>query len=229
MKGAAVKWSPSVTVVIAVLSGVGPAVAADPAALVEDVSGASAGVEFMDYLAVGREIRLGAQDRLILDYLRSCWRETITGGTVTIGAEQSAIKGGTVSRDKVECDGGKMRLTVDQAAKSGVVVFRAPPKPAAGHNAAVERTIYAQSPIFELGGAGRLVVERLDKPDASLTLEIAPSQLLRGSFYDFAKEGRTLTAGGIYRATIAGRSLVFAVDAKAKPGATPPASRLLKL
>src|SRR5947207_574682 len=66
-KGAAVKWSSSGVAVIAVLSGVGPAVAADPAALVEDVSGASAGVEFMDYLAVGREIRLGAQDRLVLD------------------------------------------------------------------------------------------------------------------------------------------------------------------
>jgi hypothetical protein len=51
------------------------AMAADSVALVEDVSGTSAGVEFMDYVAAGREIRLGAEDRLVLDYLRSCWRE----------------------------------------------------------------------------------------------------------------------------------------------------------
>jgi hypothetical protein len=225
-----VNWISSVVAATAVLSGlgIGPAAAVEPVALVEDVSGTSAGVESMDYLAAGREIRLGARDRLVVDYLRSCWRETISGGTVTIGTEQSAIKGGTISRDKIECDGGRMRLTVDQAAKSGVVVFRAPPKPGSGHNAAIERTIYGLSPIFELGGAGRLVVERLDKPDAALALDIAPAQLLRGSFYDLAKDGRALTAGGVYRASVAGRSVVFQVDAKAKPGATPPAGRLLK-
>jgi hypothetical protein len=224
-----VKGLPSIVAVVAVLSGAGPAIAADPVALVEDVSGTSAGVEFMDYLAIGREIHLAAQDRLVLDYLRSCWRETITGGTVTVGLEQSAIKGGAVERVKIECDGGRMRLTADQAAKGGVVVFRAPPKPAAAYNPAADRTIYAQSPIFELGGSGKLVIERLDKPDAPLTLDIAPAQLLRGKFYDFAKHGRTLTAGGVYRASIAGRSLIFAIDAKAKPGATAPAGRLLKL
>jgi hypothetical protein len=219
--------------VLTILSGLGlgasPADAADPVALVEDVSGNSAGVEFMDYLAAGRELRLGAQDRLVIDYLRSCWRETITGGTVTIGTEQSVVTGGKVSRDKIECDGGKMRLTTDQAAKSGVVVFRAPPKPTAGHGPAVERKVYGLSPILELGGAGTLVVERLDKSDAVLTLEIVPAQLLRGKFYDFAKNGRVLVAGGIYRAILAGRSVVFQVDARAKPGAIAPAGRLLTL
>jgi hypothetical protein len=226
-----VNWFSSRLAVAATLMGfgIGAAMAADPAALVEDVDGASAGVEFMDYLAAGREIRLAPQDRLVLDYLRSCWRETITGGTVTVGAEQSVVKGGTISRDKVECDGGKMRLTADQAAKSGVVVFRAPPKPGAAHAAPGERRIYGLSPIIELGGAGKLVVERLDKPEAALTLEVAPGQLLRGHFYDFAKNGQALAAGGTYRASIAGRSLVFQVDAKAKPGAIAPAGRLLTL
>ncbi len=222
-------WSPSVVTAIAVLTGLGvsPAAAVDPVALVEDVSGTSAGVEFMDYLAVGREIRLGAQDRLVVDYLRSCWRETITGGTVTIGAEQSAVKGGTVSRDKVECDGGKMHLTADQAAKSGVVVFRAPPKP--GAHPEVQQTIYGLSPLVDLGGAGKLRLERLDKPGERIELDIAPGQLVRGAFYDFAKNGQILVAGGIYRASIGTRNLVFQVDRGAKPGTTPPAGRLLKL
>jgi hypothetical protein len=226
-----VNWSPSVVIAIAILLGLraDPAAAADSVALVEDVSGNSAGVEFMDYLAAGRELHLDAKDRLVIDYLRSCWRETITGGTVTIGAEQSVVTGGKVSRDKIECDGGKMRLTTDQAAKSGVVVFRAPPKPAAGHGPAAERKVYGLSPILELSGAGTLVVERLDKSDAVLTLEIVPAQLLRGKFYDFAKNGRVLAAGGIYRVSFAGHSVVFQVDVRAKPGAIAPAGRLLTL
>src|SRR6266404_1392930 len=216
--GAPVKWSHSVIVRAAVLSGlgIGSASAADPVALIEEVGGTPPGVEFMDYLAAGREIHLGQNDRLVIDYLRSCWRETIKGGTVTIGAEQSNVAGGTVSREKIECDGGKLRLSTDQAAKSGVVVFRAPPKPAAGNKLGAERTLYGLSPLIELGGAGTLVVERLDKLGAPLTLDIKPGQLLRGAFYDFARDGLVLVAGGVYRASIGGRAVVFQIDAKAK-------------
>jgi hypothetical protein len=226
-----VKWSLSLIVLNAVLSGLGmvSASAADPVALIEDVSGTPPGVEFMDYLAAGREIHLGQNDRLVIDYLRSCWRETITGGTVTIGPEQSSVSGGTLSREKIECDGGKLRLSTDQAAKSGVVVFRAPPKPAAGSKFAVERTIYGLSPLIEIGGAGTLVVERLDKLGAPLTLDIKPGQLVRGAFYDFARDGLALVAGGVYRASVGSRAVVFQIDAKAKSDATAPAGRLLKL
>jgi hypothetical protein len=226
-----VTWFLSLAVLAAFLSGFGmrSASAADPVALIEDVSGTPAGVEFMDYLAVGRQIELGRNDRLVIDYLRSCWRETVTGGTVTIGTEQSSVAGGAVSREKIECDGGRLQLSTDQAAKSGVVVFRAPPKPAAGSKIAVERRLYGLSPLIELGGAGTLVVERLDKPGAPLTLDIKPGQLLRGAFYDFARDGHALMAGGVYRASIGGRAVVFEIDAKAKSGATAPVGRLLKL
>jgi hypothetical protein len=224
-------WSCRVIGIVAIFAALGlrPAAAADPVALVEDVSGTQSGVEFMDYLAAGQQIRLGPKDRLVIDYLASCWRETIVGGNVTVGPEQSTVANGTVSRERTECDGGKLRLTADQAAKSGVVVFRAPPKPAAPGNSTVERTIYGVSPIIELGSAGRLVIERLDKTAAPLAFDVAPDQLLRGAFYDLAKNGGALVAGGVYRASFAGRAVVFQVDAKAKPGATAPAGRLLKL
>ena len=58
-----------------------------PVALVEDVTGAP-GVEFMDYVEVGKIIPLNAQDSVVLDYLYSCVRETITGGVITVGKEQ---------------------------------------------------------------------------------------------------------------------------------------------
>jgi hypothetical protein len=207
-----------------------PALAADPVALVEDVAGAPAGVEFMDYLSAGKVIRLGAKDGLVVDYFHSCIRETITGGTITIGAAQSSVAGGTVSRQKVECDGGKLRLTTEQAAKSGVVVFRAPAKPRnLNAEASVERTLYGLSPLIDLRGGGKLLLERLDQPGERLEIDVPANQLVRGTFYDCAKHGQSLARGGIYRATADGRSVVFKVDPMAQPGASPLAGRLLRL
>ena len=98
----------------ALLAPAMPAMATDPSAIVEDTKG-KVDVEFMDYLAPGRVVRLGAADELVLGYLRSCWRETIRGGTVTIGTEQSTVAGGNVKREKVKCEGSKLKLTADQA------------------------------------------------------------------------------------------------------------------
>ena len=78
-----------------------PALAAQiPVALVEEVSGAPAGVEFMDYVETGKTIELGARGGIVLSYLNSCVRETISGGTVTVGTDQSDVQGGKVARTK---------------------------------------------------------------------------------------------------------------------------------
>src|SRR5262249_44718503 len=95
-----------------------------PAAVVEDVSGKSAGVEFMDYVTPGKVIRLGRQDTIVLGYLKSCWRETIVGGTVTVGTEQSDVQGGKVERTQVKCDAGRMQLSGSQAVQSAGYVSR---------------------------------------------------------------------------------------------------------
>ena len=95
-----------------------PMAARAQVALVEDVNSKSAGVQSMDYVATGKQIRLGKQDTLVLSYLKSCWRETIAGGTVTVGAEQSDVQGGTVQRQKVDCDGDRLILTAQQASQS---------------------------------------------------------------------------------------------------------------
>ena len=65
----------------------------------------------MDYVEPGQVIRLGAADGLVLGYLKSCWRETITGGTVTVGTEQSQVAGGEVARVLVQCEGGNSSAT----------------------------------------------------------------------------------------------------------------------
>jgi hypothetical protein len=76
-------------------------------ALVEQVNGRVTGLELMDYVLLGQRIQFGPDDTLVLDYLRSCWRETITGGSMTAGAEQSEVQNGKIERHKVDCDGGK--------------------------------------------------------------------------------------------------------------------------
>src|SRR6516225_4849848 len=73
--------------------------AQSPAAVVEEIQGSVPGIAFMDYVEPGQIIRLGAHDRIMLGYLKSCWRETISGGTVTVGPEQSEVAGGDGARE----------------------------------------------------------------------------------------------------------------------------------
>lgn len=215
--------------VFAGLIGIAPtAWAQAPVAVVEDVTGNPAGVEFMDYVSAGKVIRLAAKDQIVLGYMKSCWRETITGGTVTVGLEQSEVAGGNVRREKVGCDGGKMQLSAQQASKSGAMVFRAPPKPVPGAGPQPELTLYGLSPVIDLKGGGKLIIERLDQPGEKHEVTIGGQQLLRGSFYDFAKADKSLVAGGVYRASAGSRQIVFKVDPYARPGQAPVVSRLLR-
>ena len=198
-----------------------------PVAVVEDVSGKAAGVEAMDYVSPGQVIHLGKGDTLVLGYMDSCWRETITGGTVTVGKEQSAVKDGAVQRAKVECDGGRMQLSAQQASKSGAVVFRGAPKPKSALPQP-QLTLYGLSPVVDVKGGGHLVIERLDRPGERIEVNIGSQQLFRGAFYDFAKENKALAAGGLYRAAVGNRQIVFKVDPEARPGRTPVIGRLLR-
>ena len=51
---------------------VSPASAQSSSAVVEEVGAGVAGVQLMDYVEPGQVIRLGAADRLVLGYLKSC-------------------------------------------------------------------------------------------------------------------------------------------------------------
>lgn len=202
--------------------------AGEPSALVEEITGAPPGISLMEYLAAGKTIQLGPRDRIVVDYLRSCIREVITGGILTVGPEQSSVAGGTVQREKVECDGGHFHPSAEQSGSSGVIVFRRKPD---GHriNVVIERTLYGLSPLIDLHGAKNLAIDRLDPPAEHVVIDIPAGELLQGSFYDLAKAQRSLIAGGIYRASANGRSVVFRIDPAAKPGQSPLAGRLLRL
>src|SRR5689334_8116787 len=100
-------------VLVALAAAAVPAVvhAADPVALIEDVKGPASDVEALDYVLAGKVIRLPAGTVLTIGYFHSCTHEVVNGGTVTIGTESSRVEGGKVERSRVECDGGRMKLT----------------------------------------------------------------------------------------------------------------------
>jgi hypothetical protein len=194
-----------------------------PAAIVEDVTGSAPGVEFMDYVPQGKVIKLGSAGKLVLGYLKSCWRETISGGTVTIGAEQSDVQGGTAERAKVACEAARMQLTAELASKSGAGVFRR------GQNAKVrpQFTLYGLSPLVEVKKGTTIVIERADQQSGE-RYEIVGDNV-RGAFYDFAQDNKALQPSGIYSATAGKVQVLFQIDAQAAPGKAPMAGRLLRL
>jgi hypothetical protein len=204
------------------------ALAAEPVAVVEDVSGQLSGVDFMDYVESGKVIKLGSRGRIVLGYLKSCWRETITGGTVTVGTEQSRVQSGSVERVRVKCDGGRMELIPEEAVESAGVISRSMGKqPDNRPKFLPQVTLYARIPMVDVRAGGTLLIERIDKPGERLTFTVEPSQLVRGAFYDFASTNWVLAAGGVYRVTLGAKQIVFKVDAEAPPMA-PLASRLLR-
>jgi hypothetical protein len=216
--------------VVGILGLATSAAAQMPVAIVEDVQGKVDGIELMDYVAPGKVIKLGPKASVVLGYMKSCWRETITGGTVVVGSEQSMVHLSDIQRAKIACDTNAGQLSDREASQSAATTFRAmapgrreasPPMP--------QLTIYGLSPVVEVSGSGTLVIERVDVPGERYTLPLKSESLQRGKFYDLAKAGKSLTAGGIYTASLGSRRTTFRIDSGAMPGATSIVGRLLRL
>jgi hypothetical protein len=196
-----------------------------PTALVEDVWTTTADIEFMDYVGIGQVIKLEPRDVLVLSYLKSCEHETITGGTVTVGAERSDVRDGRIVRTKVPCDGGNIRLSSQQASKSAASAFRV-------QSAQIEPTLYARTPVVRLPKVlasedRTLLIERTDRRGERHELKIDDAIVAAG-FYDLAKINVSLARGAIYDASIGGHKMTFQIAAKAKSGPAPVVSRLLR-
>jgi hypothetical protein len=196
-----------------------------PTALVEDVTSATADVEFMDYVGNRQVIKLGPSDILVLSYLKSCEHETITGGTVVVGADRSEVQGGQVVRTKVPCDGGNIQLSAQQANQSAASAFRL-------QSADTVKTLYASAPVVQLprnlAGADRvLIINRTDGPGESHRFEIDDA-IIAARFYDLAKTNLSLARGATYDASIGSHKVTFRIDPSAASAPTPVVSRLLR-
>jgi len=97
----------SVRLKIIVLAGLFPfaAIAADPAALVLDVSGSvDPEVGLFDEVADGTVLKLGNDAHLTLSHYGICQEVAIVGGTVSIGKQDLDLQGSQVeSRTPVQC------------------------------------------------------------------------------------------------------------------------------
>jgi hypothetical protein len=210
------------------LLGFASSVAAQtPVAVVEDVQGKVTGAEFMDYVAPGNVIKLGPKATVVLGYMKSCRRETITGiGMVIVGMEESMVHEAEVKASKVRCPSDHSRAVDQEVIESAATSFRgieitsAPPP---------QFVLYGVSPIFEIASPGKLMVERLDVKGERFEVNLATASLLRGRFYDFAKSGISLRPGGTYAATLGSQRIVFLIDRRAESGATPIVGRLVRL
>jgi hypothetical protein len=196
-----------------------------PIAVVEDVKSTTAEVEFMDYVGAGQTIKLGPKDVLVLSYLRSCEHEVITGGTVKVGLMRSEVSDGRVARTKVPCDGGKIELASAEAATSAASAFRM-------QSATTELTLFALSPVVQLPGdlppgERTLMIVRTDRRGERHAVRL-PDSLAGGGFVDLARQKLHLTRGARYEASIGGHQVAFAVDRKARSGAAPVVSRLVR-
>jgi hypothetical protein len=144
---------------------------------------------------------------------------------VMVGAEHSEVQDGQVVRAKVSCDGGKIRLTSQQASKSAASAFRL-------QSADTEPTLYARSPMVQLpkvlaSDNRTLLIERVDRPGERHEIKIDDT-VTGGGFYDLAKVNLSLIRGATYSASLDGHKMTFAIDRKAKSGPAPVVSRLLR-
>ena len=194
--------------------------AGGPVAIVEDVSAPGAGVALMEYVESGRTINLGVRGTLILGYLRSCVRETITGGEVTVGVGSSTVKGARkYERVRVECDGGKLQISIEQRSKAAVMIFRKPPYCGSTEPA---YKIFGTDPVIRVQAEVReITIERIDPPVKVMRFAV------EGRLVDLADKGETLVPRGVYRVCSGRREIVVEVDANAVPGAGPLLGRLI--
>ncbi len=197
-----------------VMSGNGLA-AGQPVAVVEDGTGQMGGLQLFDFVEDGRIIELAAGEKLTIGYFSSCVQETIAGGRVKIGSDRSEVEGGTVSRNEVECDGGRMIVS---AADSAVGVARG-----AKTEVDPQFTLHGASPLVRFEQAARVVIERLDKPGLVLILPVS------GKVIDLAKQGLSLPPGGVYRCLAGNASVIFKVSEDAEAGESAVLGRLIQV
>jgi hypothetical protein len=219
----------TIALCLGLLAPASPAAAASPVAVVEDVQGKVTGAEFMDYVTPKAVIKIGDGGSVILSYLKSCRRETISGaGTVVVGTEESAVHLAEVKTEKTNCDPNQANATTRETSGVAATVLRSVDSSKAASLPQPQLTLYGASPLVEAKGRGKLVIRRLDVPGERQEISLGGTQL-RGRFLDFASEDAALVPGGLYAATFKSSRIVFKVDPQAKPGATPIVGRLLRM
>lgn len=187
--------------------------ASKPVAIVEDSPKTKGRGQVFDLLNENEVVQLGGSETLVLGYLKSCTRETITGGTVTIGAKESTVEGGKVAREKTECTVSKLLLTADESQQSATVAFRP---------GEVLKHIYTREPVIVAKKSASVKVEAFD---GGKTWNLKPEKGL----VDFQAAKLELQPGKRYKVTGDIASFVIEVDAAATAAKTGTLERVVVL
>ena len=85
----------AIVICLGLLALASPAAADSPVAVVEEIKGKVTGAEFMDYVTPRSVIKIADGGSVVLSYLNSCRRETISGaGTVVVGTDAEHRRSG---------------------------------------------------------------------------------------------------------------------------------------
>ncbi len=191
-----------------------------PAAIVEDVSYATNDLLAFDYLFAGREIQVPEGQTLVIGYLSSCVRETVTGGVIRIGAEQSEGDA-AITREEMACAGAATVAGADASATALTAIFRGGDRaPAKG-----DRPVNSTMPIFLVPhNAAKLSISRLDADAPEITVSATDGVVDMGSL-----SAPPLSPGGVYFASAGAAFVEFAVAEDAKATKGPATPRLVRL
>jgi hypothetical protein len=194
-----------------ILLGVGAEAAPRPVAIVEDSAIASGKGQVFELLSESDVVKLGAGETLVLGYLKSCIRETITGGTVTIGAKESVVEGCTVAREKTQCAVNKLALTSEESQQSATIAFRGQIK-----------HIFTRQPLVIAAASETVTIEPMEGGEA---WKLKPEN----GRIDFRAAKSEMQPGMNYRVTGEKTSIMIEVDAAATTAKTGALERVVIL
>lgn len=188
-------------------------------AILEEIVGASGKHEAFDELKAGERLDLGTGGRAVIGYLGSCVRETIDGGTVVVGKDQSQIDGGKVARETIPCEATQLVLSEEEAGKSATVAMR--PMPWVRET---KQIVPSLSPLIWVEAKGQLTIKRYDTVDQEvLTLPIKDGKV------DLAEHQVELVPSGYYELRAGKKKIVIQIHSNAHAGTMPAMSRLVRL
>ncbi len=189
------------TLVFAIGGLVQPAAAGGAVvAIVEDTSDGVTDYRTFDMLSEGTEIRLDADQSITLGYLKSCTKEIIKGGHVSVGAESSVVEGGEVTRSKVPCAISQLTLALDEADQSAIVAFRP-----AGQEPT--KKIFTKVPVIIARTSKIVILAPIDGGTGAAETRLRPES----GRIDFQKANIVLSSGHRYRLTGDNNSMILLV------------------
>ena len=157
----------------------------EPAAMVEEITSGPDSLSAYDYLYPGRVISLGENGALTLIYFKTCLRERILGGKVTVQEHKSIVQGSSqLSRNAAGCGLIDRQFYNDDRRTSAAMVFRRLTSiPVIDHLSPRFETLNKSDWISIIELPSALEVFRTQQPDQIIDLNSLGFLLKPGSVY----------------------------------------------